>query len=102
VHEHDLAVRRHRVERVGHRVLPPLPSRDDRDGLAGAAQRRRRRGRELARQHDDEVAHAGMGIEGHEAVLQQRPAVDLEQLLRHGRAETAAGAGGGDDGGDAG
>ena len=44
-------------------------------------------------------ATAGCVAESVDAALEQAPALDFEQLLRHGGAESATGPAGGDDGG---
>ena len=99
VDQHDVARRRHGVEPVRHRVLSPVPARDqatppDGAGTAGGAS-----------------THSGGPTtmtsltrsarqERVDAPLEHRPAAEVEQLLRHRGSEPAAAASGGDDGGN--
>ncbi len=59
----------------------------------------RRRGGQRRRKHDDDVVDAIVAGKRGDAALEDRSAADVEQLLRHGRAEPAAFAGSRDDGG---
>ena len=99
VHEHDVAPRVHPIEGIGDGVLAAVSARDDLHAAGGRGRRHpcRRRLGQRARQHDDDLGHAVVAEECVHAVLENRASADLEQLLRHGAAEPAAGAGRRDD-----
>jgi hypothetical protein len=72
----------HVIERVPHRVLPPLAAFDDHDRLLARAQIVRRRCSQVRRQRNDDVSD-GVGMnEGVDTVLEDRTARECGQLLR--------------------
>ena len=90
VNQHDLGRRRtasNAFATESCRRAPPATTRHP--GLAGAIGRRR--GRELRRQRDDDVVDPRVRREGVDAPLEDRPAADLEQLLRRPGAKPASG-----------
>ena len=83
VNQHDIREGDHGIEGVGHRVLAALAARDDsyRRHARRVDTRQRQRGRSR-RHHDDDLGDPRVSQERLDAVLQHRPAADVEHLLR--------------------
>src|SRR5206468_9250199 len=100
VNQHDIRGWTDPIERVRHRVLSSPPTRYDANGRRGVSRDPiGRRSGQAGGKHDDDVVDAIVADESCHTTLENRSAVDLEQLLRHGRAEPTALAGRRDDGG---
>ncbi len=107
VDDDEIARRVRHAERVRHRILPPLATRDEAQRLARATGReavsgleiRRRIVDERLRQRDDDGVDRRMREEGRDAALEDRPAADCEQLLRLRAAEPLSASTGRNDGG---
>jgi hypothetical protein len=98
VNDHQFGRVGDRVERVQHRILPPVPAGHDANRLRCRPQIRRRRCHELRRQRDDELVDLGMRHEQADAALERRLTLDGEQLLGYRPAEPLSAASGRDDG----
>ena len=100
VHEHDVRGRIDQVEAVRHRILPPHTA-GRYTHLPPRRQPRRRRRRQIWRQYDNGLGNGRMAVERLDAALQNRAAVELEQLLRPIGAEPCPNAARRNDGGHA-
>jgi hypothetical protein len=103
VNQHDLGVGADAIERGRHRVLAAIAAGHGVDLGPTAVLpfvRQQSVRRSISRQDDDDFRDQRMRVKRAQAVLEHRPAADVEHLLRRGRPEPASCAGRRDDDAD--
>ena len=98
MNDDNVSRRRHSLERVADRVLPPAAALDDNDRLRARAQVLRWRGRQIGRQRDRDIGDRLTVEERFDAALKDAAAGEPGELLRLTRAKAQPAPARGDDG----
>ncbi len=97
VNQHDIHIRSERRHSPRDRILPLRPARDHGNRASGRTDEAGAGCHQIFRQHDHDLPHGRMPVEGRDAALQHRAPAQVEQLLGRRRAHAVASPGRDDD-----